>query len=190
MLEAVSCCGDVFQRQDWGTYESRRKALCTKILRLMKTQSRAFRTSDWAEGSPSNRTVTLSTQQEWLIHNAVNVLEWPSHSLGLEPNQIFLEKPENLRLPHPTWQSLRGEEVRRRMANNCQMLMSKACRTKQKSLEAVKVLQLNGMKVWIYLCNVLISVFFFYKFTKLRQFCFCFVNVVYMKSRLMWKKGI
>ncbi len=28
----------------------------------------------------------------------------------LEPNQIFLEKHENVRLPHPTWQSLRGEE--------------------------------------------------------------------------------
>ncbi len=39
-------------------------------------------------------------------------------------------------------QSLRGEEVRRRrIADNCQMLMSKACRIKQKRLEAVKVLQ-------------------------------------------------
>ncbi len=61
----------------------------------------------------------------------------------LEPNQIFLEKPEHVRLPHPTWQSLRGEEVRRRMADYCQMLMSKACRIKQKRVETVKVLQLN-----------------------------------------------
>ncbi len=37
----------------------------------------------------------------------------------LEPNQIFLEKPENVRLPYPTWQSLRREEVRRRMSDNC-----------------------------------------------------------------------
>ncbi len=51
----------------------------------------------------------------------------------LEPNQIFLGKPENVRLPHQ----------RRRMADNCQMLMSKACCIKQKRLEAVKVLQLN-----------------------------------------------
>ncbi len=62
---------------------------------------------------------------------------------GLEPNQIFLEKPENVRLPHSTWQSLRGEEVRRRMADNCQMMMRKACRIKKKRLEVVKVLQLN-----------------------------------------------
>ncbi len=61
----------------------------------------------------------------------------------LEPNEIFLEKPENVHLPHPTWQSLRGEELRWRMADNCQMLMSKACRIKQKRLETVKVLQLN-----------------------------------------------
>ncbi len=64
----------------------------------MKTQSRAFRTSDWAEGSPSNRTMNLNTQQEWLIDNSVNVLEWPNHSLSLTPIK-FLEKPENVRLP-------------------------------------------------------------------------------------------
>ncbi len=46
----------------------------------------------------------------------------------LEPNQIFLEKPENVHLPHPTWQSLRGEEVRRRIADHCQIMMSKACK--------------------------------------------------------------
>ncbi len=66
---------------------------------------------------------------------------------GIEPNQIFLEKPENVHLPHPTWQSLRGEEVRRRLADNCQMLMyilqSLSHKTKKKRLETVKVLQLN-----------------------------------------------
>ncbi len=60
----------------------------------------------------------------------------------LELNQIFLKKHETVRLLDPTWQSLRGEEARRWMADNCQMLMSKACRIKLKRLEAVKVLQL------------------------------------------------
>ncbi len=56
---------------------------------LMKTQSRAFRASDWAEGLPSNRTMTLNTQQEWLKGNSVNVLEWPSHSLvHLPPSNL------------------------------------------------------------------------------------------------------
>ncbi len=34
---------------------------------LMKTQSRAFRTSDWAGRFTFNRTMTLSTRQEWII---------------------------------------------------------------------------------------------------------------------------
>ncbi len=42
-----------------------------------------------AEGSPSNRTMDLNTQQEWLIHNSVNVFEWPSHSLSLNPIKYF-----------------------------------------------------------------------------------------------------
>ena len=52
----------------------------------MKTWSRALRTSDWAEGSPSNRTMTLSTQpRQCRRENSVNVLEWPSQSPDLNP---------------------------------------------------------------------------------------------------------
>ena len=64
----------------------------------MKTCSRALRTSDWGEGSPSNRTTTLNTApnnnnpkhtakttQEWLRHKSMNVLEWPSQSLDFNP---------------------------------------------------------------------------------------------------------
>ncbi len=96
-----------------------------------------------AEGLPSNRTMDLNTQQEWLIDNSVNVLEWPSQSLSLNPIKYFWRNLKMCVCPHPTWQSLRGEEVRRRIADNYQMLLSKACRIKQKRLEAVKVLQLN-----------------------------------------------
>ncbi len=92
---------------------------------------------------PSNRTMDLNTQQEWLIDNSVNVLEWPSQSLSLNPIKYFWRNLKMCVCPHPTWQSLRGEEVRRRLADNCQMLMSKACRIKQKRLETVKVLHLN-----------------------------------------------
>ncbi len=44
--------GMFFSGRDWGTRQNRRKAQCTKLVRLalMKTQSRAFRTSDWAGG--------------------------------------------------------------------------------------------------------------------------------------------
>ncbi len=77
-----------------------------------------------AEGSPSNRTVTLNTQQVWLIHNSVNVFEWPSQSqsqsLSLNLIKYFWRNLKMCVCPHPTWQSLRGEEMRRRKEDNCQ----------------------------------------------------------------------
>ncbi len=102
IIPKVKCAGSslmlglLFSGRDWGTRQSRRKAQCTKNIEiaLMKTQSRAFRTSVWAEGSLSNRTMTLSTQQEWLIDNSVNVLEWPSQSLGLNPIKYFWRNTE------------------------------------------------------------------------------------------------
>ncbi len=79
-----------------------------------------------------------------VIYRQLCECSWAVHpEPDLEPNQLFLEKPEHVCLPHPTWQSLRGEEVRRRMADYCQMLMSKACRIKLKRVETVKMLQLN-----------------------------------------------
>ncbi len=66
---------------------------------LMKTQSRAFRASNWAEGLPSNRTMTLNTQQEWLKGQLCKCPWVAQPQPGLEPNQIFLEKHENVHLP-------------------------------------------------------------------------------------------
>jgi hypothetical protein len=44
--------------RDWETFQDR-----SKVQRyLMKTCSSALSTSDWGEGSPSNRTTTLSSQ--------------------------------------------------------------------------------------------------------------------------------
>ncbi len=74
-----------------------------------------------AEGLLSNRTMDLNTQQEWLIHNTVNVLEWPSHSLSLNPIKYFWRILKMCICPHPT---------RQLVASN-------------KRLEAIKVLQLN-----------------------------------------------
>ena len=55
----------------------------------MKTCPSALRTSDWGEGSPSNMTTTLShtakTTHEWLL--SLNVYEWSSQSLDLNPNE-------------------------------------------------------------------------------------------------------
>ncbi len=131
-----------------------------------------------AEGSPSNRTMDLNTQQEWLIHNAVNVLEWPSH-MGLNPIKYFWRNLKMCVCPHPTWKSLRGEEVRRTIADNCQMMMSKACRIKLKKTWGCKGTSAKYLVKGMNTYAILFEIFIFNKFTKLWRFCFCFVNMAY-----------
>uniref|UniRef100_A0AAZ3SR95 Uncharacterized protein n=1 Tax=Oncorhynchus tshawytscha TaxID=74940 RepID=A0AAZ3SR95_ONCTS len=69
---------------------------------LMKNCSRSLRTSDWGESSPSNRTMTLSTQ--WLRGKSLNILEWPSPSLGLNSIKHLWRdlKIAGSNTPHPT----------------------------------------------------------------------------------------
>ena len=60
----------------------------SRKISLRKTWSRAFKSSDWAKGSPSNRTVTLSNQPRQCrsgLGTTLNVLEWPSQSPDLNP---------------------------------------------------------------------------------------------------------
>ena len=55
--------GIFFRGRDWETSQDQEKDEQCKVQRsLMKTWSRALRTSDWGKGSPSNKTTTLSTQ--------------------------------------------------------------------------------------------------------------------------------
>ncbi len=76
----------------------------------MKTQSRAFRTSDRQK---VHLPMNLNTQQEWLIGKSVNVLEWPNHSLSLNPIKYFWR---NLNMcvcsiqPDRAWEVKRGGE--------------------------------------------------------------------------------
>ncbi len=147
----------------------------------MKTQSRAFRTSDWAEGSPSNRTMTLSTQQESIIDNSVNVLEWPSQSLSLNPIKLkfkfnIIKKKSNSNsnsnISGETWkcasapiQPDRAWEVKR-WGEKWQIIAkcwwTKLVTSNKKRPEAVKVLQLNiKLRVWILMQCTYFSFFFF-----------------------------
>ncbi len=113
---------------------------------LNENPVQSIQNQTWVEGLHSNRTMTQSTQQEWLIDNFVNVLEWPSHSLSLPPIKCFWRNLKMCVCPHPTWQSLRGEEVRRKIADNCQMLMSKAWRIIPKNTWGCKA---TSAKYWI-----------------------------------------
>jgi hypothetical protein len=59
MVVASSCCGDVFQRQGLGDrIEGKMNGANYKEI----LNENLPRSSDWGEGSPSNRTMTLSTQ--------------------------------------------------------------------------------------------------------------------------------
>ncbi len=140
--------GLFFSSRDWGTHQNRRKAQCTKIYRysLNENPVQSIQNQTWVEDLLSNRTMTQSTQQEWLIDNSVIVLEWPSHSLSLNPIKCFWRNLKMCVCPHPTWQSLRGEEVRRKIADNCQMLMSKAWRIIPKNTWGCKA---TSAKYWI-----------------------------------------
>ena len=64
IVVAASCSGDVFQQQglqEWSGFRESWMEQRTEIY-LIKTWPRVLRTSDLAEGTPSNRTIILSTQ--------------------------------------------------------------------------------------------------------------------------------
>ncbi len=155
----------------------------------MKTQSRAFRTSDWAEGLSSNRTVTLSTQQEWLIHNAVNVLEWPSHSLGMNAINISGETWKMCICSHPPD---RACDVKRwgEWQITAKFWYAKLVISYPKRLEAVKVLQLSTeLRVYEDLYNVLISVFLLLINLRSCDNSVFALSLWCTECRLMWKKS-
>ena len=76
----------------------------------MKTCSSALRTSEWGEGSPSNRTTTLNTQPRQRrsgFGTSLNVLEWPSQSPDLNPiEHLWRDLTELERICREEWEKL------------------------------------------------------------------------------------
>jgi hypothetical protein len=89
----VCCQGSVMQQWWWQHHAAGTGRLVRiegKMNRsLMKTCSKALRTSDWVEGSPSKRTTTLSTQPRQRRSGFGTSLwmsfKWPSQSSDLNP---------------------------------------------------------------------------------------------------------
>ena len=70
----------------WGYFSAAGTGKLVRIEGKMKSCSRALWTSDWGEGSPSNRTTTLSTQPTQSrsgFETNLNILEWLSQSPDL-----------------------------------------------------------------------------------------------------------
>ena len=86
--------------RDWETSQDRGKHERSKVQRsLLKTCSKALRTSDLGEGSTSNRTTTLSTQpRQCRSVFGGEVFECPCMAQPeprLEPDRTSLERAEN-----------------------------------------------------------------------------------------------
>ncbi len=153
----------------------------------MKTQSRAFRTSDWAEGLPSNRTVTLSTQQEWTYRQLCECPWVAQPQPGLECNQTFLEK---LEMPPSNLTEL---ETAKKWGEEWQILAkfwyAKFVISYPERLEAVKALQLSTeLREGRLMQCTNFSFFFFFHFYKVVTILFLLCSLWCMECRLMWKK--
>ncbi len=112
MVAAASCSGGVFQRQGLGKWSEKTESwmhLNTEIF-LMKTYFRELRTSDWAESSPSNMTITLRTQprqcRSGLGTTLWTSLSGPARAGTWNQSDIFGETYKWLSTdgPQPTWQ--------------------------------------------------------------------------------------
>ncbi len=126
MVVAASCCGGVFQLQgqdDWLQSRERWMRPSTGIS-WTKTFSRVLRTSDWAEGLPSNKTMTLSTQlnNEGVASQQLRDCSWMAQpEPWLKPNWASLERPKNGCPPTFTIQPDRtGEDLQGGMAEDPQ----------------------------------------------------------------------
>lgn len=139
---AASCFRGAFQRQGLGNWLELRESRTGQIteISLMKTWPGVLRTSDSAEGWPSNRTVTLSTQPRQCSSGLGTPL-WmsvsgPARALTWTTSKISGVKWKWLPTDglHQTWQNLRGTAAKngRKSQNPC--VQSLSCHTREDSM--------------------------------------------------------
>ena len=117
MVVAASCCGGVFHQQGLGGWSGLTESWTEQCIEIswMKTWSRALRTSDWAEGSPSNRTMTLRPQPRqcrsglrttlWIsLSGPARALTWTQSNIS---GETWKWSDVKMDCSLPTWQSLR-----------------------------------------------------------------------------------
>ncbi len=156
MVVAASCCGGVFSAAgdrttgcNWGKDE------CGQVqgISWTKTFSRVLRTSDWAEGLPSNKTMTLSNTakitKEWASQQLRDCSWMAQPEPWLKPNWASLERPKNGCPPTFTIQPDRtGEDLQGGMAEDPQIQVWKTCCIFPKRLMAVLNQKGASTKYW------------------------------------------
>ncbi len=184
MLVAASCGGGVFQQQELGDWSGLRESWMEQSTEIfsMKTCSTALRTSDWAEGSPSNMTMkhTAKVTQEWLRDISVNPLEWPSQGPDLNPTKhlwrdlkmaVHRRSPSNL----TELERICKEEIPQ---SRCAKLVA----SYPKRFKAVIAAKGPLTKYWVKGLNTYVNVMFFFFFlinlqTFLKLFSLCHYEV-------------
>ncbi len=145
---------------------------------LMKTQSRVFRTSDWAvvftfqQDSDPRHTARVAYTTLWMsLSGPATAWTWTQ--------SICLEKPEMCVCPHPTWKSLRGEEINGRY-------LPKSWRAKLVRIKQKRTWGCKGS----YFCNVLIWVFLFLIHLQSCDNSVFALSIWCMECRLMWGEQV
>ncbi len=126
MVAAASCIGGVFQRQGLGKWSEKMESWMqpNTEISLMKTWFRALRTSDWAESSPSNMTITRQCRR------GLGTTLWtsssgPARAGTWNQSDIFGETYKWLSNdgPQPTWDDLKRRMAKKQTNADVQILL-------------------------------------------------------------------
>lgn len=113
--------------------------------------------------------------------NSYNFSEWPSHNLDLNPIKYFWRNLKICICPHPwPW------GLRRRMADNCQMIMRKYCLIKQKKTWDCNCASAK-LNVWILMQCTYFSFLFLISLQSCDNTVFA-LSLWFMECRLMCEK--
>ena len=152
----------------------------------MKTCSTALRTSDWCEGSPSNRTSRISTQPRQQ-RSCFGTSLWMSLSGCLWMSLRSLERPENsCAATLPVHSERASEDLQRRMGETPQYRCAKHVASYPRRLEAVIVAKGASTKYWVKGLNTFVNVIFemyiFYKYANISKnvFLLCRYGVLHV----------
>ena len=146
---------------------------CTERF-LMKICSRALRTSDWDEGSPSNRTLTLSAQPRQ-HRSSFGTSHWmslsgPARAWTWTRSNLSGETPSNLTERERIWR----ESFKKQVCQACSVIPNKiwGCNCCQRYFNKV----LSKGAAYLSKCDISFYLYLFLQ--KNLKTCFCLVIMI------------